>query len=187
MKNKFGPFLSEVFVIIRDADRPITAGEVFQVYDSNHSGTTRSRNEVAKRVSELAGCGAIAYCGKEPCAFSGETVSTWQVPRGVRPILSDVPAEPKAPTSKTNAADSDDDDCGCGCDCGPHCGPGCDCGCEEEDEDESAKSMLDSDDVAFLRQLCASARLLRSNPLSRLLPANLKALVDQAATTLGKF
>lgn len=65
-----GPFQLEVYNILYSGG-PMTAGEAWRVYAARHPKSARGRNEVAKRVSELARFGLIEELGERPCNATG--------------------------------------------------------------------------------------------------------------------
>jgi hypothetical protein len=76
--KKVGRFASEVYRII-NANSHITAGEAFEIYKINHPDTIRSRNEVAKRISELQKAGLVQKVNTTTCAYTGSLATTWAV------------------------------------------------------------------------------------------------------------
>lgn len=78
----------------------LTGGEIFSQYERNKplEAAGRSRNEIAKRVSDLANWGAIKADGVTICPESGRKATRW-VPTGQAPVakkdrrLASVPRE----------------------------------------------------------------------------------------------
>jgi len=68
----------EVYEIL-SANPGRTVGEIYQLYLKKNPGTTRARNELAKRVNDLRNWGAIASTGTVVCGFSGRDASMWTV------------------------------------------------------------------------------------------------------------
>jgi hypothetical protein len=68
----------------------LTGGEIFRAYESKHpaSAVGRSRNEIAKRVSDLANWGAVKVDGTTICPESGRKASRW-VPTGKMPVAKE--------------------------------------------------------------------------------------------------
>ena len=121
---KLGRFASEVYRIIA-ANENLTAGEVFMIYKTNHPNTIRSRNEVAKRVSDLKAADLVYEDGSSVCQLTNRRAGCLMantIPDDV--TLSHERAESQTPT--TTVADFIDalpDEheacrpCGCGCSC----------------------------------------------------------------------
>lgn len=64
---------------IVEAKPDMTAGEIYKRYVKMNPGTTRSRNEIAKRVSDLKNWGAIKISGTKNCSLTGRKTSTWKM------------------------------------------------------------------------------------------------------------
>lgn len=73
---KLGRFISEVYRILI-ANQGATAGEVFMVYRVNNPNTIRSRNEVAKRISELRNLGLVDSDGTTVCGLTSCRATRW--------------------------------------------------------------------------------------------------------------
>lgn len=69
---------SEILDIFR-ADGPMTAGEAARLYADSNPGTGRSRNEIAKRISELKNRGELVEVGTRKCTETGRNVIIWSV------------------------------------------------------------------------------------------------------------
>jgi hypothetical protein len=73
----------DVFGII--CSKPgLTAGEIFREYAALRPNTTRARNEIAKRVNDLANWGGVEAAGTTICPESGRKAARW-VPTGEAP------------------------------------------------------------------------------------------------------
>jgi hypothetical protein len=57
----------------------LTCGEIAKLYSDRHPGTSRTRNEIAKRVNDLANSGAVRVAGKTVCPESGRNAAQWAV------------------------------------------------------------------------------------------------------------
>ena len=77
--KKIGKFASEVLALIYSKPIGLTAGEAFLLYKKTHPDTDRSRNEVAKRVSELKHKRFLVKKDVVKCCFSGRSVAEWGV------------------------------------------------------------------------------------------------------------
>ena len=66
----------------------LTGGEVFREYVKMYPDTDRSRNEIAKRLSDLSNWGALDTNGTTVCPESLRTASRW-VPTGVAPVAKE--------------------------------------------------------------------------------------------------
>lgn len=77
--KKIGQFASEVMALIYGEPIGLTAGEAFMLYKRRYPETNRSRNEVAKRISELKDKRLVAKKDTVTCCFSGRTVTEWGV------------------------------------------------------------------------------------------------------------
>jgi hypothetical protein len=79
-KNKkyiLGPFQEDVFSIL--TQRPMTAGEVAELYASRYHNTPRGRNECAKRITELTKMGLVKNTGKIIfCPVTGYKATVWK-------------------------------------------------------------------------------------------------------------
>jgi len=73
----------DVFEIICESPG-VTGGEVFLRYRAINPKTDRSRNEIAKRISDLRKMGAIKSYGSTPCPYTGKNVLRW-APTGALP------------------------------------------------------------------------------------------------------
>lgn len=126
---KLGRFASEVYRMVA-ANDGLTAGELFMIYKANHPNTIRSRNEVAKRVSDLKNADLVYEDGVAICRLTNHTATLLQansIPDGV--VLSTESAEGK--TLVSFAEKFDDEECAvddahevsgdCQCDCGCPC------------------------------------------------------------------
>lgn len=61
-------------------DQPgLTGGEIFIEYKKKNPKTTRSRNELAKRISDLREYGAVKPHGKTLCPLTGKNVNKWYI------------------------------------------------------------------------------------------------------------
>jgi len=76
----------DVFGIICKAPG-LTGGEIFAQYSHSKplAAADRSRNEIAKRISDLANWGAVKVSGSTICPESGRKASCW-VPTGSAPV-----------------------------------------------------------------------------------------------------
>jgi hypothetical protein len=91
-----GRFASEVYRIIK-ANSHITAGEAFGIYRINHPNTIRSRNEVAKRISDLQKLGLLTKVSMTTCAYTGALATTWEITGNDEDVrFSTAGAEPEA-------------------------------------------------------------------------------------------
>lgn len=54
-----------------------TAGEIWEMYANLHPTTDRSRNELAKRISDLANLGLVKTSGRVLCPVSGRLATRW--------------------------------------------------------------------------------------------------------------
>jgi len=91
-----GRFASEVYRIIK-ANSHITAGEAFGIYRINHPNTIRSRNEVAKRISDLQKLGLLTKVSMTTCAYTGALATTWEITGHDEDVrFSTAGAEPEA-------------------------------------------------------------------------------------------
>lgn len=182
----FGKFASEVYRMICNNPSK-TAGELFQTYKINHPDTIRSRNEVAKRISELKEDGVVRADGKRSCDFTGFYANTWTVAAFVS---SDVRfsteeaeqqrVQPQAVKTESHAWDEDD---ACVYDVS-----------RQETARKVAEAAgekvvaMDSDDEAFLRQFRTTLAELKTNPLfSRLAPAKMKSDAEKLEKALRYF
>lgn len=102
-----GRFASEVYRIIK-ANSHITAGEAFGIYRINHPNTIRSRNEVAKRISDLQKLGLLTKVSMTTCAYTGALATTWEITGNDEDVrFSTAGAEPESvlPTVETEGAE----------------------------------------------------------------------------------
>lgn len=76
--KKVGRFASEVYRII-SGNSHITAGEAFEIYRARNPQTIRSRNEVAKRISDLQKLGLVVKVNTTTCAYTGSQATTWDI------------------------------------------------------------------------------------------------------------
>lgn len=83
----------DVFGIICN-NPDLTVGEVYKIYKEKNPNTTRSRNELAKRVSDLKSYGAVRTNGQTICGVTGRKaytlVATGQVPNKADAPLANV-------------------------------------------------------------------------------------------------
>lgn len=54
-----------------------TVGELYQLYVLKYPTTSRSRNELAKRVNDLKNWGSVTTSGTVICGFTGRNASMW--------------------------------------------------------------------------------------------------------------
>jgi len=76
--------VKDVFEILAKNPKGLTGGEVFMEYKKRHPATTRSRNEIAKRINDLRNMGSIKSSGTALCPFSEKNVTVWKT-TGVKP------------------------------------------------------------------------------------------------------
>jgi hypothetical protein len=62
----------------------LTGGEIFRKYADNNPNTSRARNEIAKRISDLVGMGLVNAIGETICPESGRKANRWAA-SGVAP------------------------------------------------------------------------------------------------------
>ena len=172
---KLGRFASEVYRMIA-ANDGLTAGELFMIYKSNHPNTIRSRNEVAKRVSDLKNADLVYEDGVAVCRLTNRMAAVLQansIPDGI--TLSTEPAEGKTPVAVVENFDDEGSD-SCQCDCGCPCsrvnsfGEG-DIQCDEEVVDEFEPETLSPERVRDTspRQLHELSREEKAKEISRLM------------------
>ena len=77
-QHLLGGIALDVFEIFCDNDGA-TAGEVFLAYKKLFPNTSRSRNEIAKRVSDLVNWGVIRRQGSAICPMTHKNVSCYVV------------------------------------------------------------------------------------------------------------
>jgi hypothetical protein len=143
---KVGKLASAVYSIVVNNPNS-TIGEVFEVYKQTYPTTTRSRNEIAKRVSELRADGLLAERGSRKCDCSGRSAMVLVANRAVGvEFSSDLPEE----TVQETAKDFD----------------------SREEMAEHITSQygekcvaMDEEDRKILRQLRQAADMLVGNPL----------------------
>jgi hypothetical protein len=213
MKKQLGRFISEVYRII-SANPMSTAGEIFAIYKINNPGTIRSRNEVAKRVSELVKWGLAEYVGTDVCKFSGKSANTIRAKKNVTDYsLSDKEPEKKPVVDCSHldcnkcgrCFDEDDFDAAeecswdnpsesfCrGCEDNGSCSnytcdtDDCDCGCcGDAPATEHKPDVLDAEDRDILRQIRLELEGLEHNPLFNAV-AHLVPGVSEKAKRLKK-
>jgi len=209
--QKVGKFASEVYGILSQNSH-VTAGEAFEIYKLDNPTTIRSRNEVAKRISDLQRLGLVSKVSMTECSYTGALATTWTTTGrtdGIR--FTEIEKESKfiAPPPAVNAFGSsfDDDDCESDCE-----DKRCNCGCWDCDEDadetpplydldrsEKAKEItrlaeerceaVDSDDQLFLRNCKNALESLDSHPIYRKLfkMFGLMGKVDQMKKALRYF
>lgn len=103
--RKIGKFASEVLGVISNHPIGLTAGEAFLLYQKSYPGTNRSRNEVAKRISELKSDRFVTKRDAVKCVFSGRTATEWGVTsKGVKYISLFPQAFAIVPKTETQAA-----------------------------------------------------------------------------------
>lgn len=76
----------DVFEIVCNAPG-VTAGEIFMAYKKKYPNTSRARNELAKRVSDLNNWGVIKPTGVTICPYSKRDASQYE-PTGNMPDRS---------------------------------------------------------------------------------------------------
>jgi hypothetical protein len=178
-----GAFISKVYQII-DSFPAQTAGEIFQIYSAEFPRTTRSRGDIAKRLSDLMQMGLARKTGTKVCDYSGCSASVWEtLPLGKYEICDNMDELNEGSVSELHFnLDEECDDVGasscCGC-----------CGCqEEENTPEDIKTMsreekaqrlseiagetcraMDHEDMAFLNMCYHEMERMESNALARLL------------------
>jgi len=75
----------------------MTAGELACLYKDKYPETDRSRNEIAKRVSDLAATGAIEKCDNQrKCPTTKKMINVWQ-------LSGLLPTKPRAKLSHKEA------------------------------------------------------------------------------------
>jgi len=87
----------DVFEIFCESNG-MTGGEVFMKYKKKNPRTKRSRNEIAKRISDLSGMGAIKAKGTAHCPLTGKNVTRWF-------LTGDEPVRKKTVRKTTAATD----------------------------------------------------------------------------------
>lgn len=133
--QKVGKFASEVYSILSQNSH-VTAGEAFEIYKLDNPATIRSRNEVAKRISDLQRLGLVSKVSMTECSYTGALATTWTTTGRTDGIkFTEIEKESKftTPPPAVNAFGSSfdkDDDCEDEC---YNC-EGCDC---DEDADET--------------------------------------------------
>ncbi len=77
-----GAVREQIMQIFNELQTPVTVGELFVIYTERYPNTGRSRNELAKRVSELkegrTGGARIRECGKKRCLLTGRETYTYE-------------------------------------------------------------------------------------------------------------
>lgn len=73
----------------------LTGGEIFRRYERMNPGTDRARNEIAKRITDLANWGGVRADGVTICPESGRMATRW-VPTGEMPRVRERKNEGKA-------------------------------------------------------------------------------------------
>lgn len=73
---------AEIVEIMQNWVNPRTVGEIHVHYKNIHPDTTRSRNELAKRVSELQKKGVIKWEGSRICGVTGRQAAMLVVVKG---------------------------------------------------------------------------------------------------------
>jgi hypothetical protein len=205
MSQRLGPFLSEVYRILR-ANPNTTAAQIANVYAKAYPGTRRARNEVAKRLSQLGDLGLAAWLETVPCPVTGRKAAQWFAPEaGPVPELSYEPAERgtscldmapvAAPAPMEEVLDDSElapattERCGCGCD-------GCCSGAEAPTGNAEVWATvqvpesveIDAEDQMCLRKTRATLEKLLGSKTFRLLAS--KQMQDDArrlATALRYF
>ena len=167
-----------------------TSGELFAIYKGNYPNTIRSRNEIAKRVSDLLDAGIISSSGKRKCDFTGSNAQTWKRAEYIVPHVqfSNDEAEDRieAP-AEVHAWDEDMSE-----------EKDCDCGCCSTSREETARKVaeaagercmaIDPEDEAFLRTFRSTLAELKSNPLFKsLAPAKMRADAEKLEKALRYF
>lgn len=128
---QLGRFVSEVYRILV-ANAGTTAGEIFIIYRTNHPNTIRSRNEVAKRISELKNLGLVDSDGSTVCNLTGFRANTWFA----RALPSSISLSTEKAEKSEQFVSKDEDEC-----------RGCGCGCAKDDWTEAAESFDDEEEI----------------------------------------
>lgn len=72
-----GSIRADLMKIFHELHVPVTIGELWTVYINKFPRSGRSRNELAKRVSELRDFGKIVEVGKRRCELTHKLVLTF--------------------------------------------------------------------------------------------------------------
>ena len=76
---------SQLMEIFQKLQTPVTIGELWSLYINLNPNSGRSRNEIAKRVSELkegrTGGALIRECGKKRCSLTHRECMTYELIR----------------------------------------------------------------------------------------------------------
>lgn len=83
----------DLFEIIESHPEGLTVGEIYRLYKGKFPTTQRSRNELAKRVTDLKNWGAVMVSGYGPCPVTGRSAYLWvitgKLPKRINPAAGE--------------------------------------------------------------------------------------------------
>ena len=67
----------QVISLLQKTDKPVTAGELFQISTVRKLGLTVVKGSVSARLSELESMGVVSAIGTKTCGLTGHTAIAW--------------------------------------------------------------------------------------------------------------